>query len=158
MLRPSRRNPKMSAYMALEGAFDYNKTTLAPPGTKVVIHKNPDKRSSWEAHGVDGWYIGPVLEHHRCYCVYVTNTGAERNSDTVEFFLQHTKVPSIATNDAATTAAQEPVAALSNPKPNTLWEKVGNQQLSALHSLKQSFQDTTARKKLGYETSKHPEK
>ena len=43
MLRSSLRNPKFSAYMALEGAFDYNKTPLAPPGTKFVIHENPDK-------------------------------------------------------------------------------------------------------------------
>ena len=87
MLRPSHRNPKMSAYMALEGAFYYNKTPLAPPGTKVVIHENPDKKYSWAAHGVDGWYLGPALEHYLCYRVYVTNTRADRNSDTVKFFL-----------------------------------------------------------------------
>ena len=51
----------------------------------------------------------------------VTNTQAERNSDTVNFFPQHTKVPIIAANDAATTAAQELVAALSDTKPNTSW-------------------------------------
>ena len=36
-------------------------------------------------------------------------------------FPQHTKVPSIAENDAATTAARELVAALSDPKPNAEW-------------------------------------
>ena len=125
----------MSAYMALEGAFNYNKTPLAPPGTKVMIHENPDKRASWAAYGVDGWYLGPALEQYRCYQVYVNNTRAERNVDTVKFSPQHTKVPSIAANDAATTAAQELVAALSDPKPNIEWEKVGNQQLDALRSL-----------------------
>ena len=86
MLRASCLNPKISAYMALERAFDYKKTTLAPPGTKVVIHEKPDKRASWAAHGVDGWYLGPAVEHYRCYRVYVTNTRAERNADTVKFF------------------------------------------------------------------------
>ena len=55
MLRPSRRILKVSIYMALEGVFDYNKTPLAPPGMKVVIHENPYKQSSWASHGVDGW-------------------------------------------------------------------------------------------------------
>ena len=86
MLRSSRRNPKMSAYMALEGAFDYNKTPIAPPGTKFVMHEKPDKKYLWAAHGVNGWYLGPALEHYRCYRVYVNNTQAERNSDTVNFF------------------------------------------------------------------------
>ena len=85
MLIASRLNPKMSAYMALEGAFAYNKTSLAPPGTKVVIHENPDKKSSWAAHGVNVWYLGPAVEHYRCYRVYVNNTCAKRNADTVDF-------------------------------------------------------------------------
>ena len=71
--------------MALEGAFDYNKTLLASPGTKVVMHEKQYKRASWEAHGVNGWYIGPAVEHYRCYKVYVNNTPAERNADTVDF-------------------------------------------------------------------------
>ena len=148
----------MSAYMELEGVFDYNKTPLAPPGTKVVIHEKPDKQASWAAHGVDGWYLGPAMEHYRCYRVYFNHTRAERNADTVEFFPQHTKVPSIAANDASTTAAQEIVAALSDPKPNIEWEKVGNWQLNALRSLAQIFQETTARNKQEYATSKPPEK
>ena len=64
----------------------------------------------------------------------------------------------MAANDAATTAAQEFVTALSDPKPNTEWEKVGNRQLDALRSLARIFQETTARSKQGYATSKPPSK
>ena len=32
LMRPSRINPKLSAYELLNGIFDYNKTPLAPPG------------------------------------------------------------------------------------------------------------------------------
>jgi hypothetical protein len=39
LLRASRRNPKVSAYSILEGTFDFNATPMAPPGTKVLIHK-----------------------------------------------------------------------------------------------------------------------
>jgi hypothetical protein len=39
LLRQSRINPKLSAHAQLHGIFDYNKTPLAPPGTKVIIHE-----------------------------------------------------------------------------------------------------------------------
>ena len=39
MLRPCRTNPRMSAYAALEGELIYERTPLAPPGMKGIIHK-----------------------------------------------------------------------------------------------------------------------
>ena len=63
LLRTSRINPQLSAYSQLFGAFDFTKTPLAPPGTKVLAHEKPAKRQSWAPHGVDGWYIGPAMEH-----------------------------------------------------------------------------------------------
>jgi hypothetical protein len=38
LLRSSRRQPKLSACACLFGNFDFNKTPLAPPGTRVVVH------------------------------------------------------------------------------------------------------------------------
>ena len=125
---------------------------------KVVIHEKPDKRASWASHGVNGWYLGPEMEHYCCYRVYVTNTRAERNSDTVEFFPQNTKVHSIAAIDADTTAAQQLVTALSDPKPNTPLEKVGNRQLAALRILAHIFRHTASLNKPRYEAPNHTAK
>ena len=91
-----------------------------------VVYKTPIKRVYWAAHGVDGWYLGPEMDHYLCFQVYVNNTRDERNSDTVEFSLQHTKVPGIAAINVATTAAQQLVTALSNTKTNTAVKKVGH--------------------------------
>ena len=41
LLRPSRLNPKLSAYAYLNGDFNYMATPLAPPGIKVEIHQKP---------------------------------------------------------------------------------------------------------------------
>ena len=41
LLRPSRLNPKLSPYAQLEGAFDFNRTPPAPPGTPVIVHEKP---------------------------------------------------------------------------------------------------------------------
>ena len=39
LLRQSRQNPKLSAHAHLNGAFDFNRTPLAPLGTRVIIHE-----------------------------------------------------------------------------------------------------------------------
>ena len=87
ILRPFRRNPRVTAYRTLEGTFDFNKTPMVPPGTKVIIHEKPLQRHSWDPHGrVEGWYLRLAMEHYRCYSVFTIPTQAERNLDTVEFF------------------------------------------------------------------------
>ena len=42
LLRTSRRNPAISTYEDLHGAFNYNKTPMAPIGTPAVVYEYPD--------------------------------------------------------------------------------------------------------------------
>lgn len=44
LMRQSRLNPRLSAEAQLNGAFDFNKTPLAPPGTRVIVHEKPSVR------------------------------------------------------------------------------------------------------------------
>ena len=44
MRRQSRINPKLSAHDQLFGTSNYNRTPLAPLGTKVIIHKKKHKQ------------------------------------------------------------------------------------------------------------------
>jgi len=64
LLRSSRLNPKLSAHAYLFGTFDFNKTPLAPPGTRVVIHDRPENRLSWGFHDTNGWYVAPAPDHY----------------------------------------------------------------------------------------------
>eukprot|EP00978_Attheya_sp_CCMP212_P042396 scaffold257717_cov58-Attheya_sp.AAC.1 len=54
LLHGSRMNPKLSAHAQVYGAFDFNRTPLAPPGTKVLGHEKPEVRGTWAPHAVDG--------------------------------------------------------------------------------------------------------
>jgi hypothetical protein len=74
----------MSAYAQLNGHFDFNIMPLAPPGTRIIANENPNQRAFWDPHGVDGYYLGPALDHYRCYQVHVTKTKGKRIVDTVE--------------------------------------------------------------------------
>ena len=87
LLRNSRQHPQLSAYAYLCGNFDYNKTPLAPPGTKAVMLEDPDTRASWAPHGKTAWYVGPAMEHHRSFSFYIPETGGTRTSASVQFFL-----------------------------------------------------------------------
>jgi hypothetical protein len=115
LLRSSRVNPKLSSYAYLFGNFDFNKTPLAPPGTRVAVHLKPDQRASWAYHTEEGWYIGPSMEHYRCVKCYVPTTSRERNVDTLQFFPKKIPFPRITTEDYLKQAASDIVAILKNP-------------------------------------------
>ena len=85
VLRTSRTNPRLLVYAQIFGTFDFNTTPIAPLGNKITTHENPMQCATWRKHGVAGWYIGPELEHYRCYKVFVTETRSEIFSDVVEF-------------------------------------------------------------------------
>jgi hypothetical protein len=139
LLRASRLNPRLSAHEQLNGTFDFNRTPLAPLGTRVVLHEKPAQRRSWDPHGQDGWYIGHAPEHYRCYQVYVTKTAGTRISDTVEFFPRATSMPRTSSADAATFAAQALVEALAHPAPAAPFALLGDLQQQALQKLAAIF-------------------
>ena len=60
LLLPSRLNLKLSAYEYLNGTFDYNRTPMAPPGTRTPVHNKTHNRSTWAPHGQEGWYDFPL--------------------------------------------------------------------------------------------------
>ena len=64
LLRSSRIHPSLSAHASMFGQFDYNRTPLAPPGTRIVAHVAAENRTSFGQHGKVGWYIGPSPEHY----------------------------------------------------------------------------------------------
>ncbi len=74
LLRTLRQDPTKSAYASLNQAFDWNRTPLAPPGTKALIYEAPANRTSWAPHAVDGWYLCPAMEHYRCGLFFIEST------------------------------------------------------------------------------------
>ena len=77
ILRLSRLNNKIAAYAQVNGAFDYNATPLALPGTQVLVHEAPKERKSWDPCDFDGWYVGPTMKHSRCFRCYIPTTNNE---------------------------------------------------------------------------------
>ena len=93
LMRAARCNPRLSAYTYLHGIHNFATTPLAPAGTKVVIHKKPQNRASWDYHGRTGWYIGPAPDHYRCFRCFIPSTGREIITDTLRFIPQKITFP-----------------------------------------------------------------
>jgi hypothetical protein len=115
LLRPARANPKLSAYAYIHGQFDFNKTPLAPPGTKVLVHAKPNNRASWDPNAKEGWYIGPSMNHYRCVTCFLPGTRAEVNADTVVFFPKNIVFPKVTTADFLKQVSMNIVSLLANP-------------------------------------------
>ena len=115
LLRASNSNPSLSAYHFLFGAFDYPKTPIAPPGTRVVIHEKPLQRASFAPHGIEGWYVGPAMDHYRCYTCLVSSTNRIRVSDTVKFFPHSVPFPQTTLETYLRQVAEDMLHILQNP-------------------------------------------
>jgi hypothetical protein len=86
LLRTWRLHPQLSAAARFHGLIDYNKTSFAPPGCKIIVHEKAVKRRTWAPHGQHGYSPGPAMHHYRCQNVYISATASERIVDTLEFF------------------------------------------------------------------------
>ena len=140
LLRQSRIHPKLSAYNILYGNFDFNKTPLGPPGTRVLVHEKPRQRGTWADHGVEGWYCAPAIHHYRCYSCYIPSTNRDRISDTVEFFPTVINMPKLSSQDKAIQAIREVIHTIRNPGPATPFPTFGNKHSTALEQLATIFE------------------
>jgi hypothetical protein len=82
MLRFSQQNPMKSANQEVYGSFDFNRTPLAPLGTKALVYSKPGLQISWAPHATDGFYVMPASDHYRCLQFYIPATCRFRFSNT----------------------------------------------------------------------------
>jgi hypothetical protein len=119
LLRRSHINPQLSAYAQVIGQFDFNKTPLAPPGTRVLVHEKPTVHGSWDPRAIDAWYIGPAMKHYRCYRVWIRDTRSERVADTLAWFPTKVRMPTASSLDIVLAAANDLIKALWHPSPGS---------------------------------------
>eukprot|EP00804_Cyclotella_cryptica_P018372 CCRYP_015481-RA/>CCRYP_015481-RA protein AED:0.17 eAED:0.17 QI:0/0/0/1/1/1/2/0/862 len=142
LLRVSRVNPKLSAYAVLDGQFNFDKTPLAPVGTRALILLDPNSRKTWQSHALDAWYVGPAKNHYRNYRFFIPTTKGYRISGSAKFFPKHTKMPAIEPGDTVRLAAQDLITAIKtlSTAPMTL----SAQHKTALRQLADIFSTTAA--------------
>jgi hypothetical protein len=73
----------------------------------VQIHQGSERRASWAANAIDGWYLQTSPEHYRCHVIYVKQTKNERVSDTVFFKTKYITQPTLTRADIITKALND---------------------------------------------------
>ena len=111
-MRPSNLHLKLSAYHALFGQFNFNRTPIIPPGTCVMIYETPHQQTFFGVKGLKGWYFGPVPDYYLCYNIFANKANDTRIGETVEFIPHHYKLPVPNSQDCAIIAAKELTQAL----------------------------------------------
>lgn len=91
----------------MHGTFDYNRTPLAPPGTKGLVHICPEDRQSWEPHALLGFYIGPAMDHYWCHRICTPSTTSSRICKTVKWYPRNVKMPTTSWESLILSAAYD---------------------------------------------------
>ena len=79
------------------------------------MHESPERRESHAAHGKIGYFTDMAREHHRCYKIYVPETGGMRIAATVEFFPKHVQMPKTSSGDRLAATIEDLSHVLQNP-------------------------------------------
>ena len=118
LLQPSTVNPNLSAYAYLFRQFDFNKTPLASPWSKALIHTKPSNRTSWDLNGKIGFYTGPALNYYRCMTCFIPSTRKEIVADTLVYIPHIIQVPTITTDNFLTQETSDIITLLTCPPSN----------------------------------------
>ncbi len=94
-MQASSINPAISAYKAHNGPYDWNQYPLALLGCKTVVCEDGNTRGSWALQGVDGWYLGPSMDHYRSDPYNIPETQAYQILGSTELFPQHWQMPNM---------------------------------------------------------------
>ena len=107
IVRKFRQNTLLSAWVAMEGEFHFDATTIAPPGSEMLIHENPNRRRTFGFNAKKAWYIATCLQHYRTFKYIMESSVAERISDTVKFKHHTIAIPQLTPADIILEAARE---------------------------------------------------
>jgi hypothetical protein len=81
-------------------------------GCRVLINTKPAMRKSWDYRAKQGFYIGPALDHYRCYKLVKSETKQKVISDTVEFRHAYLQIPVVSVYDKIINGLQVMAGAL----------------------------------------------
>ena len=144
MVRGLRMNTNLSAWDQLNGVYDYSRTPLDPPGTRVLVHEKSHQRGTWAPHGKDAWYVVPSFEHYQSYKVWAWETRREHDTDTaLTWFPHHVKMPTPPTAlDCIAASLRDLAQALKHPITGLALAPITSSQIAAMDDLIQLFMAT----------------
>ena len=68
----------------MEGKYHFDAAPIAPPGSEMIMHENPNQRMTFGYNAKKAWYIAPCFKHYQTFKGILPSTGSEIMSDTVQ--------------------------------------------------------------------------
>jgi hypothetical protein len=95
-------------------------------------------------HAVDGWYLGPAMEHYHCHRVWCWATKAERVCDTISWFPTKVQIPTASSADTIQACLEQIVVCLQNPAAGSPLAPLANTHIEALQTIQRLIVDPPA--------------
>ena len=86
LMHRSQTEPSKSDYKTMNGPYNWNRYPLGPLGCKAVVYKDRDTRGLWASWGINGWYLGPSMNHYPCDLYFIPKTQAYQIRDQRNYF------------------------------------------------------------------------
>ena len=125
----------VSTYHYGNNAFDYNIMSLAQLGCNVQIHELTNRQRMWDAHSLNGWYLGTSSKHDY-YKKICQKTCSEQISDTAFFQHQYISQPAYTPEDQIIKSIGDLKSALQMQI-----NICGSEEIKALKTMDEIFQE-----------------
>jgi hypothetical protein len=99
-------------------------TKQLPMGCAVQLHQISERRATWAANLIDGWYLHTSSEHYQCHVINVKRTKSKQVSDTVFFKTKYITQPTLIPADTITKALNNLTQALKGKNNTKGLEKI----------------------------------
>jgi hypothetical protein len=93
-------------------------------GCRVLIHAKPATCQSWDYRAKQGFYVGPALDHYRCYKLVKSEMKRKVISDMVDFRHAYLQIPEVSADTKIINGLQVMDGALQNTPPPTSYHQV----------------------------------
>ena len=144
----SRVCPSISAYAHLFGPCDFNKSPIAPPGIRMIVHDKHGKYTSWGHHSTSGWYIVPSLDHYKCKQFYMPATGIVIITYTLQYIPKAFSFPQEPTEDFLQHAIGDIIAIMKDTPKTLPFLSYGDATKNAINNIFHILQRSTYQPRL----------
>ncbi len=141
LLHQSKVAPKISLYPHVHRPHDYMKKPFAPLGYAIHAHVKPEDCHTLDTQSDVGFSLGTSMDHHWCFRVNITRTGATWISDTGFFNHQYITSLTLSPKSHVVAAAQQLTIVLQGNIPTV------NETAEALQKSQQTIHQNTNGKK-----------
>jgi hypothetical protein len=120
LLRQSRVNPNMSAYVHLYVQHDYNKHPFVPIGMEALVHGKLCKQQTYAEHCRKAFVLSTSTKHYQCWKFGSNNTRATHVLGTAFSKHKYMNKPAVTPEDLVIAAAANLSKALATNMPHHL--------------------------------------